>query len=851
MSKSKLSADVPSFVPKGLQSFNVNANAFQPSNSNQRQSSMQIPAYMTNCYPFVQEPLVYSNRQWQDVMHPVNLAPIGHVMPYRSNPIRLQTPIVTMKNKTSTNAANKAARETGSNCEKNFLKCRNINYTSEKAPKNNLNSKFPHVKKNSAQIQSNSKSNEIYSRVHDIGALDALNSSQEQSYSPCDSEICNERKLSDWVKAHNNNALQTKSNEELLEVSSNKLPKNNYLQNKQPDSNHHSSSNVTSKPYFYAQGIYKHQGAHKKVSDPHSTSALAKNNSMVSYKIPQMNINSFVKNKNSDKLDNAKIKSSSDVSLKEVNGKTIKKLVDGGGEKRDNNTKNSKDSKVSLVTVDTLQDRKLLDNGRIKIFTSKVPQAAAALYDEESYPTLGSVYKSRIRTSEIQQDLKKDISDSSTKQTISNDSNLNDFSPKPVMSFSEVLKMSPKKQPMVTKEEAKVKNKGSAPESKKKLKKKKPVKVIKKPKVRSAIQFDLSGILDKIQEEQNSQAHYKEEVIEVKKPKSSDVRFLANKENVKSFSRVTHNMLDSSAPRKRGKEREFPKRKKPSTLKKAILKDRAERKQKIIEKDSENKEELEESKTCCKEIEIPEVPEIVAQSNLALKLQEKPLLSQWYEVSPEAKALIHSRRFREYCDQYLGPDIDRSVELLLADLTRFQDRQYHQNPVKAKAKRRIVLGLKEVTKHVKNGKVKCVIVAPNLERSQAKGGLDDALRNLLLASCETNVPLVFALNKRRLGALCKKVVGVSCVGIFNYDGSEENFKTIMQLSSEARDLYRNNISSLDADLAELNLIGNESDKEKLSHLTHLQSLSSAITQVTSYRMAKPSVLQEDESQSKA
>lgn len=58
---------------------------------------------------------------------------------------------------------------------------------------------------------------------------------------------------------------------------------------------------------------------------------------------------------------------------------------------------------------------------------------------------------------------------------------------------------------------------------------------------------------------------------------------------------------------------------------------------------------------------------------------------------------------------------------LLKELVRFQDRLYQKDPVKAKAKRRLVLGLREVLKHLKLRKLKCVIISPNCEKIQAKG----------------------------------------------------------------------------------------------------------------------------------
>lgn len=54
----------------------------------------------------------------------------------------------------------------------------------------------------------------------------------------------------------------------------------------------------------------------------------------------------------------------------------------------------------------------------------------------------------------------------------------------------------------------------------------------------------------------------------------------------------------------------------------------------------------------------------------------------------------------------------------------------------------------------------------------ASGGLDDAL-NLILELCnDQKVPFIFALGRRALGRACAKLVPVSVVGIFNYEGSE-------------------------------------------------------------------------------
>ena len=46
---------------------------------------------------------------------------------------------------------------------------------------------------------------------------------------------------------------------------------------------------------------------------------------------------------------------------------------------------------------------------------------------------------------------------------------------------------------------------------------------------------------------------------------------------------------------------------------------------------------------------------------------------------------------------------------------------YLKDPIKAKAKRRYVCGLREVLKHLNLKKLKCVILPPNLDMIESKG----------------------------------------------------------------------------------------------------------------------------------
>ena len=61
------------------------------------------------------------------------------------------------------------------------------------------------------------------------------------------------------------------------------------------------------------------------------------------------------------------------------------------------------------------------------------------------------------------------------------------------------------------------------------------------------------------------------------------------------------------------------------------------------------------------------------------------------------------------------------MEHLVSELVRFQERQYQKDPIKARARKRYVCGLREVAKHVKLKRLKCVVIPPNLDNIQSTG----------------------------------------------------------------------------------------------------------------------------------
>ena len=65
--------------------------------------------------------------------------------------------------------------------------------------------------------------------------------------------------------------------------------------------------------------------------------------------------------------------------------------------------------------------------------------------------------------------------------------------------------------------------------------------------------------------------------------------------------------------------------------------------------------------------------------------------------------------------------LDSAVKLLLKDIVKFQDRLYHRDPVKAFARRRYVVGFREVMKYLHLKKLKLIVIAPDLEVAKQKG----------------------------------------------------------------------------------------------------------------------------------
>ncbi|RUS71840.1 hypothetical protein EGW08_020403, partial [Elysia chlorotica] len=154
---------------------------------------------------------------------------------------------------------------------------------------------------------------------------------------------------------------------------------------------------------------------------------------------------------------------------------------------------------------------------------------------------------------------------------------------------------------------------------------------------------------------------------------------------------------------------------------------------------------------------------------------------------------IHSRRFREYCTQILDKEIDQCCTSLLQELVKFQDRMYHKDPVKAKSKRRVVLGLREVTKHLKLKRIKCVVISPNLEKIQSKGKA--------LGKPGTNTSTTSSSSSSSSSSL--SLLPEQVPHHHHYHSYQSKYHSLISLTGAARQAYHEMVSAVEREVAEV------------------------------------------------
>jgi len=113
---------------------------------------------------------------------------------------------------------------------------------------------------------------------------------------------------------------------------------------------------------------------------------------------------------------------------------------------------------------------------------------------------------------------------------------------------------------------------------------------------------------------------------------------------------------------------------------------------------------------------------------------------------------------------------------MLGELTRLQLRS--KDDKNAKARRRLVMGLREVARGVRANKMKMIVMANNLDEY---GVIDSKLQEIIDMAGGKEIPVIYELNKRKLGRAIGKNIKISVVGIQNADGAQQQFKKLKNM----------------------------------------------------------------------
>eukprot|EP00746_Dinoflagellata_sp_MGD_P003285 gnl/MRDRNA2_/MRDRNA2_106384_c0_seq1.p1 gnl/MRDRNA2_/MRDRNA2_106384_c0~~gnl/MRDRNA2_/MRDRNA2_106384_c0_seq1.p1 ORF type:complete len:517 (+),score=135.97 gnl/MRDRNA2_/MRDRNA2_106384_c0_seq1:125-1675(+) len=140
---------------------------------------------------------------------------------------------------------------------------------------------------------------------------------------------------------------------------------------------------------------------------------------------------------------------------------------------------------------------------------------------------------------------------------------------------------------------------------------------------------------------------------------------------------------------------------------------------------------------------------------------------------------------RDYVTQKLGSDLDRNVAMMLLHLRRLNDRHRSFEP-EMPPRRRFVVGIKEVFRGVRHGRVKCIIVAPDIEEMTSAGGLDEKVKDILRVGYEQDVPVIFALSRVRIGRALGKSLRMSVLAVLDITGVQDLYESTIDLAFQKR-----------------------------------------------------------------
>ena len=150
-------------------------------------------------------------------------------------------------------------------------------------------------------------------------------------------------------------------------------------------------------------------------------------------------------------------------------------------------------------------------------------------------------------------------------------------------------------------------------------------------------------------------------------------------------------------------------------------------------------------------------------------------------------------------DQILDKNFEKTFSNFIVKLRDIYYKKKSIAPLKAK--KRIIVGMREIEKNLKLNNVLVLFVVPYIEKVfDVKNSLDERLIKIFNECHKKEIPIYFGLNKFKLGQISrKKISSISMLGIINVEGMENDLKSIIKIGDELRkNWYKENYDKKDS-----------------------------------------------------
>jgi ribosomal protein L7Ae-like RNA K-turn-binding protein len=194
-------------------------------------------------------------------------------------------------------------------------------------------------------------------------------------------------------------------------------------------------------------------------------------------------------------------------------------------------------------------------------------------------------------------------------------------------------------------------------------------------------------------------------------------------------------------------------------------------------------------------LSTPEVLSDTASDDVKLAVKLASINVRTSEAASLVKTLLPKPSAASSTPAYINqarlPELDDVVSELISTSLFFQVRASSSSSSSV-VKRRVLVGLNEVSRAISAGTAKAVILATNLDQdNNVAGGLDAAVSSILhLAGTRSPpVPVVFALSRKLLGRALGKSIKVSVVALTSFEGLKGLHVKMFELAEKGRQMF--------------------------------------------------------------